>query len=318
MYIGVDLGGTNIAIGFVNSTGNIEFKREIPTKAFRKPEEIIEDIGNLILNMIRDYGISKKDIKAIGIGIPGLSNQSNGNVIFCVNLHWHDVPLKKILEQKLNIPVFSDNDATVAGLAEYEAGALRGVESGVLITLGTGIGGGIIINGQVYRGANGVASEIGHMVVGENYYDCNCGKNGCLETFASATAIINYAKKLLIESKNNSSILDKINGDLECLNAKIIFDSAKEQDEIALKAVNRLAKYLGVGIVNIINTIDPEVIALGGGVSYAGEYLRSLVEEHVEATKHFKKLPVGKIRLAQLGNEAGIIGAAMLGKYSLK
>ncbi len=318
MYIGVDLGGTSIKAGIVDKSGIIRIEKEIPTCAERSPVEITEDIGNVILGLIKEYGISKRDIKAIGIGIPGLANQTNGNVIFCVNLNWYDVPLRDMLEKRINIPIFIDNDATLAGLAEYEIGALQGVSSGVLITLGTGIGGGVIINGEVYRGANGVASEIGHMIVGENYYDCNCGKNGCLETFSSATAIIRYTSKLLQESQEESIIMERINKNFDKLDAKTIFQCANEGDEISIRAVNRFAKYLGTGIVNIINTIDPAVIALGGGVSRAGEVLLNLVIKEVEKTKHFKKLPVGKVVLAKLGNKAGIIGAAMLGKHNIK
>lgn len=316
MYIGVDLGGTSIKVGIVDENGEIKIEKSTPTYVSRGAEEITQDIAMLIEDLIEEYGVSKRDVKAIGIGIPGLANQRNGNVIFCVNLHWNDVPLRSMLEKKFDIPIFIDNDATLAGLAEYEAGALRGALNGVLITLGTGIGGGVIINGEVYRGANGVASEIGHMVVGENYYNCNCGKNGCLETFASATAIIRYTKKLLSETKEKTIIMEKINGDLDKIDAKTVFECAQEGDEISNKAVDRFAKYLGTGIVNIINTIDPEIIALGGGVSKAGKFLLEKVIKEVEDTKHFKELPVGKIVIAQLGNEAGIVGAAMLGKHS--
>lgn len=316
MFIGIDLGGTNIAVGIVNENGDILFEKSCSTKAERSAEEVVDDMANLTLEIIKEFKIDSNEIKAVGVGIPGLANKE-GNVLFCVNLGWYDVPLKKMLEERLNIPVYIDNDATVAALAEYESGAMKGCKSGVMITLGTGVGGGIILDGKVYSGFNGVGSEIGHMVVGENFYNCNCGKNGCLETFTSSTAIIKYTQKLLTESNEASLIRKEINDNLDKLNAKIIFDCAKQGDKIAVLAVERLVKYLGVGIVNMINFIDPEIIALGGGVSHAGKYLLDLVVEEVNKNKFFKDLPSAKIVLAKLGNNAGIIGAAMVGKHGI-
>ncbi|HEY8805639.1 MAG TPA: ROK family protein, partial [Clostridium sp.] len=251
---------------------------------------------------------------AIGIGIPGLADKK-GNVIFCVNLGWKNVPLGEMLQNKLHKPIYIDNDATVAALAEYESGSMKNCKSGIMLTLGTGIGGGIILNGEVYTGFNGVGSELGHTVVGENFYDCNCGRNGCLETFASSTAIIKYAKKLIEEMNEVTTIIDKAEGNLNNINAKIIFDCAKEGDKIANLAVNRLVRYLGIGILNIINFIDPEIIALGGGVAGAGQYLLDMVINEVRLNKYYEELPVGKIVLAELGNKAGIIGAAMVAKH---
>lgn len=314
MYIGVDLGGTNIAAGIVDDHGNIKYEKSIPTKANRPEKQIINDIKNLILDIISEYKISKNDIEAIGIGIPGLADKK-GNVKFCVNLKWKNVPLSKILSEEFDIPIFIDNDATVAALAEYECGSMKGAESAILLTLGTGIGGGIVINGKIYSGANGIGSEIGHTVVGENFYNCNCGRNGCLETFSSSTAIIKYTKKLMSESNENTLLYEKINGDIDKLDAKTIFDCAKEGDKIANLAVNRLVKYLSIGILNIVNFIDPEIIVLGGGVAGAGQYLLNMLINEVMPNKNFKELPIGKIVLAELGNKAGIIGAAMIAKH---
>lgn len=313
MYIGVDLGGTNIAAGVVNDSGEIMLEMSIPTLSERAADAIINDIKSLILKLIKEFGLSKNEIKGIGIGIPGLAD-ADGNVIHCVNLGWNDVPLTSKLKQEFDVPVFVDNDATVAALAENYSGAMKGAESGVLLTLGTGIGGGIVFGGKVYSGFNRVGSEIGHMVIGDNFYDCNCGKNGCFETFASSTAIIKYTKKLLEETNEESLIRDKINGDIDKLNAKIIFDCAKAGDSLAEKSVRRLVKYLALGIENVISLIDPQVIAIGGGVSNAGQYLLDMVIKEVEKYKNYKELPIGKIVIAKLGNKAGIIGAAMLCK----
>lgn len=315
MYVGIDLGGTNIAAGLVNEHGDILYQTSCPTKSERPASEIAKDMAKLVESLIKDYKISKEDVASVGIGIPGLANE-DGVVIYCVNLGWTNVPLRKMLEDELHIPVFMDNDATVAGLAEYEKGSMKGCHSGILLTLGTGVGGGIILNGEVFSGFHGVGSEIGHTVVGENFYNCNCGKNGCLETFASSTAIIKYTRKLL-ESNKDSMIMNKAEGNIDNINAKIIFDCAKAGDEIANIAVKRFVKYLAIGIFNITNFLDPEIIALGGGVSGAGEYLLNLVIKEVENNKYYEELPSPKIVLAELGNEAGIIGAAMVGKHGI-
>lgn len=312
MYVGVDLGGTNIAVGLVDENSILKYHKSTPTRAERGSKEVIKDIIKLINETIRDYGINKETVKAIGIGVPGIAEPNSGEVIYCVNLGWNNVPLKQDLEKELNIPVFVDNDATVAGLAEYKIGTMRNCESGVFITLGTGVGGGIVINGKVRSGFNGVGSEIGHMIVGENFYPCNCGRNGCLETFTSSTALINYTRKLIGEG-NETSIVKKIKGSLEEINGRIIFEAAKEGDYVANQAVDRLVKYLAIGITNIINIIDPEIIALGGGLSGAGDFLLAKVQEEVERVRYMKMIPIGKIVLATLRNEAGIIGAAALG-----
>lgn len=313
MYIGVDLGGTNIAAGIVNEKGEILYEKSCPTKAERPAMEVVSDMADLTLEVLEELKIDKSEIEAIGVGIPGLADKE-GNVLQCVNLNWYDVPLRQMLEEKLHIPIFIDNDAAAAALAEYENGSMKGCRSGVMLTLGTGVGTGIILNGKAYRGFNGVGGEMGHMVVGENFYNCNCGKNGCLETFTSSTAIIKFTRKLLTETNEASLIRNKVNDNPDELNAKIIFDCAKNGDKIAVIAVKRLVKYLGIGIVNIINFIDPEIISLGGGVSHAGKYLLDLVEEEVKSNKFYKNLPSAKIVLAKLGNSAGIIGAAMVGK----
>lgn len=313
MYVGVDLGGTNIAAGIVDENGTILYEKTEKTRVERPACEVISSIAALVIKTIEGAGLDKSEIKALGIGIPGLVDK-DGNVIFCVNLGWRDIPIKKLLEEHLQLPVYMGNDATVAALSEYELGSMKGCQSGVMLTLGTGVGGGIIINGQIYSGFNGVGSELGHIIVGKNSYNCNCGSNGCLETFASSTAIIRYTKELLEKSNKASLIYEKLNGNIDNLDAKIIFDCAKEGDAVANIAVKHLAKYLSRGIISIINFMDPEVIALGGGVAEAGDFLLNRVTEQVNKNKYYKTLPSAKIVLATLGNKAGIIGAASIAK----
>ncbi|MBK5241500.1 ROK family glucokinase [Clostridium sp.] len=316
MYIGIDLGGTNIAAGIVDDKGNIKHEKSCPTKVGRKTQEIIDDMIDLVYNILEEYHMDLKEIKSIGIGIPGLAD-SNGNVILCVNLRWKNVPLREMLEKALHKPVYIDNDATVAALAEYESGSMKNCKSGLMITIGTGIGGGIILNGEIYSGFNGIGAEIGHIVVGENFYNCNCGRNGCLETFASSTAIIKHTKKLIVDFNEPTTILERAEGNINNIDARMVIDSAKEGDKIANLAVDRLIKYLGIGILNIINFIDPEIIVLGGGVSGAGQYLLDRITKEVIANKYYEELPIAKIVLAELGNKAGIIGAAMIAKHAI-
>ena len=313
MYIGVDVGGTKIAVGLVNDAGDILNQKTCLTKAERPFEIVVIDIIKLIKQVVSEG--PPVDIFGIGIGIPGIADKKTGNVYECVNLGWRHVPLKNILEEEFKIPVYIENDASAAGLAEYSIGSLKNTRNSVLITLGTGVGGSFIINNKLYSGTNGLASEVGHMVVGDNFYKCNCGKTGCLETFASALALITYTKRLVAEEEIDSQLKKYVGEKEELLDAKIIFELAKENDPIALKAVDRLVKYLAIGISNLIYTLDPEIIAIGGGVSKAGDYLLAKLTEKVDEFKIFKDVNSAKLILAELGNEAGIVGAAMLCKF---
>jgi len=315
MYVGVDVGGTKIAVGLVDQDGQLLFQKSCPTRAERPAHEVIEDITVLIKKLVKESHKEMTDILGIGIGIPGMAEKDTGNVIECVNLGWKHVPLKRLMEKEFDKPVYIDNDASVAALAEYEIGSLKGADNSALITIGTGIGGGIIVNGKLHNGSHGIGCEIGHTIVGENFYDCSCGRNGCLETFASATALIRYTKKLIEETKEETIIIDKLEGNLDLLEAKTILDSAKEGDCVAVKAVDRFIKYLSIGLLNLINILDPEVIAIGGGVSKAGNYLLNLIEKNINNNKAFGDMEIAKITLARLGNEAGIVGAAMLCKH---
>ncbi|WDV44658.1 ROK family protein [Clostridiaceae bacterium M8S5] len=307
MFIGVDLGGTNIAVGIVDSKHNILNKVSVKTLATRSSDEIIDDIKNTILKVIEMSNLKLSDIEGVGIGVPGLVDDV-GNVISCVNLNWYGVKVTEKLKMALGKDIYIDNDATVAAIAEKYIGAMKEAESGVFITLGTGIGSGIIIDNKVYRGHHRIGAELGHMIIGENFYDCNCGKNGCFETFASSTAIIKYTEKLLKETDEESMLRGNT------IDAKAVFDCAKKGDKLAQKSVNRLVKYLAMGIQNIICILDPQVIAIGGGISGAGDYLLDMVKKEIGKDKNYSDMPIAEIKLSQSGNQAGIIGAAMLCK----
>lgn len=310
MYIGIDLGGTNIAGGIVDGLGNLMASYSVPTEVQKGYETVIENIITVCKKLMNDS--PEIAISGIGIGVPGLADDHAGIVYECVNLLWK-VPhnLREDLEGPLGIPVRISNDATVAAVAEYKKGALVGVQNGVLITLGTGVGGGFIVDGKAYSGSYGVGSEIGHMVVGENDYVCNCGRTGCLETFSSATALIKYAKKLLQNGKTSAYF--EANGvTFETLEAKHVIDGAKAGDALCSEVFNRMVHYLVVGLINTVVMLDPEVIALGGGVAKAGSFLTEAIEKELEKHRVFRAAPAFRLDIAQMGNDAGIIGAAML------
>lgn len=308
MIIGIDLGGTNIKSGLLDRDNNLVYSSSRPTgsgldQIVNNLRDVIEELTSMAKT---EYS---EQIEGVGIGVPGVVNKGLDHVFKCTNLGWFDIPLRELLEKGTSVPIFIDNDANLAALAELYTGALKGSDTGLLLTLGTGIGGGLIINGKPYRGSNGLGMEIGHMVIGENFYNCSCGKNGCFETFSSATALVQYYKKSLKDNGSDSDF------DVE---AKDIFEKAKDGDELSMKAVDRTATYLATGIVNIINTIDPGVIALGGGMAAKDGYLLNMTIEKVTENLFVKGFPSAKIVLASSGNQAGTIGAALLVKEELK
>ena len=312
MRIGVDLGGTNIAVGLVDEEGRIVATGSRPTKPERGYEAVAKDIAEIALELINRTNTDIKEIKSMGIGVPGVADSEKGIVIRAVNLFWTKVPLAKEIRKYIDLPIYMDNDANVAALAEAVFGAGRGSKSSVTITLGTGVGAGFVLDGKIYKGAHHFAPEIGHIVIGNNGVRCNCGKVGCLETYASATALIREGKKAA-KKDPNSLILKFANGDIENITAKNVIDAAKQYDEEAIKIFNDYVKYLAIGIVNVINMLDPEVIILGGGVANAGDFLIKPLKKEVAENILFKDLPYADIRKAELGNDAGIIGAAILG-----
>jgi len=312
MLVGIDLGGTEIKAGLVDREGRILLQSSIPTNAGRDYRLIIKDMQEQVEKLLKDYGAGIGDMESIGIGAPGLMNEKSGYVIYCTNLFWENVPLGIMLKEHFNKPVYMGNDANAAALAESLFGSTKSVENSVLITIGTGVGSGIIINHKIYSGSHYAGSEIGHMIVGTNFYRCNCGNMGCLETFASATAMIRYAVNRLERDKIKSSILDKA-GDTENIDARLIFDAAKEGDQLGIETVGRMIKYLSIGIINIFNILDPDIVAIGGGVSKAGVYLTDKLKKEVGGMLFTSGIKYGDIVLAQLGNEAGLLGAAFLG-----
>lgn len=313
VYIGIDLGGTNIAVGVVSEAGSILAEASTKTLAQRPYQELVRDMADCAKKALAKANLTVDDVKSIGVGIPGTADQEKGLVIFCTNLGWANVPLRDEMQKYINKPVFIDNDANVAALAENFAGVSAGCKSSVLLTLGTGVGGGIIIGGKTWTGAHGRGGEVGHMTLIPDGVPCTCGNNGCLERYCSATAIIRMAQQECL-GYPDSAILSKAGGDPEKINAKIVIDAAKEGDPVAVRVFDQYARYLALAINTITAFFDPEMVVLGGGVSQSGDFLLNAVRALLPRYLMFKALPGPRLELARLGNEAGIIGAAMLGK----
>ncbi len=312
LYIGIDIGGTGIQLGLVDEKGNILCKGGIVTRTDVPFEAQIKAMADCVLDTIAKSGYTLDDVKSIGAGVPGVTDPRTGRIAFCPNLGWKDVPFREEMQKHIDKPVYMDNDATVAGLAESVAGVSAGSHSSIMVTLGTGVGGGIVLGGKVWSGFHGVGSEIGHMIIEVDGEPCNCGNRGCLERYCSATGIINMARKAVADAPD-SLILKLAEGDPQKINAKIVIDAAREEDPTAVAVYKKYIAYLGQALANLANCLDPEVIVLGGGVSKAGAFLLDAVREEMAKYCLYKTLPHSRIELAKLGPDAGIIGAAMLG-----
>jgi len=312
--IGIDLGGTSTKIGLVNTSGEVLDKWEFSTDTTGDGGNIVPNIIKSINNYLEGNHISSENILGIGMGSPGNINRIDGTVIGAYNLGWTTLQnVKERVQEQTNIPFFIDNDANVAALGEQWKGAGNNEENVVFITLGTGVGGGIIVDGKLLHGAANSAGEIGHLAVaeGEYSYQCTCGKKGCLETVASATGVRNIAFDMMNKFEGESALrlfYDKHG----YLNSKIIFDAAKDNDKLALMAVNKVCEFLSKASGNLANILNPSTIVLGGGVSKAGEYLADKVRSGFSDYAFPQIKDKTKIKIAELENDAGIIGASSL------
>lgn len=315
LRIGVDLGGTNIAAGLVDDEYRILDRASVKTNVPRPPKSIIADIAGLVKLLCGRNNVGRGELEVVGVGVPGTINEDTGYVEYSNNIRFEKVPFIKLLGDMIDVPVRFGNDANVAALGEYLAGGYN-VKSFVMITLGTGIGSGIILDGKLIKGINFAASELGHTVIKMGGEQCTCGRKGCFEAYASATALIRDTRRALSKADNeaaHSAIWQLCGGDPEKVEAKQVFDAVKLDDKLAKNLFLNYTEYLAEGIANIINILQPELICIGGGVSKAGEMLLVPVREKV-AGKIFSKNSARntKIELARLDNDAGIIGAAML------
>ena len=309
--IGVDVGGTGIQIGVVSDDHRIIAEESIPTRTDIPFDEQVRHIVDCILSTATEAGVSVDQISSVGVGIPGIASASSGEIIKCTNMGWNHVPFRRVFTGMLSKPVFVDNDANVAALAESVIGVSAGTSSSVFITIGTGIGSGIIINGKIWRGAHGIGGELGHVILDLNGVPCTCGNHGCLERYCSATALIRMAREA-VSVHPESLILSAVSGDLNRIEAKTVFDCAKKNDPVACEVYSSFISYLSQAIASVTNLFDPEVIVLGGGVSKAGAYLLDPILAEYPRYVIFRDQPMPEVKLAVLGPEAGIIGASML------
>ena len=315
MYkLGIDLGGTNIVAGVVDKKYKIVAKASCKTAVPRPESEICDSMAEVAKKAVEKAKLTMDDIESVGIGVPGAVNPKTGVIEYSANLFFHNWEVVEMMEERLGKKVHIENDANAAALGEYLAGSAKDARNAVAITLGTGVGGGIIIDGKIYSGSNFAGAELGHMVIVKDGKECACGRRGCWETYASATGLINLTKqKILSEKLEFSYMLKLCDGDINKVNGRTAFDAMRDGDPTAKSVVEEYISYLSCGLVNIINIFQPDVLCIGGGISNEGENLLGPVRSYVEReryTKHNDKQTV--ICKCTLGNDAGIIGAAYL------
>ncbi len=314
MYnLGIDLGGTNIAVGVVNENNEIVLKGSVPTGAEREISLVVDDMAELCKKLIADAGLTVADIAHAGVASPGTVNPETGVVEYANNLRMSHVPLAKMLSERTGIKeVYLANDADAAAYGEAVAGAAKGAKDSVMITLGTGVGGGIIIDGKIYSGFNHAGGELGHTVIEKGGRPCSCGRLGCWEAYSSATGLVKMTKEKMQECPD-SKMWDLCDGDLEKAGGKTAFKAAKAGDAAGKAVVDSYISYLACGLTNMINIFQPEILSIGGGVCNEGDYLLNPVKELVFGESYSRDgVPQTEIKIAKLGNDAGIIGAAAL------
>ncbi len=311
-YIGIDLGGTNIVAGLVDENSKLLDKVSTPTLKERPEGAIIADIAKVTKELLEKNNITLNDVISLGIGSPGSCNDKDGIILFAGNLGFRNTELRKELKKHLDIEARVGNDADCAALGEYFAGAGDNAESFICITLGTGVGSGVVLNGKLLTGKNYAAAEIGHMCISSGGEQCTCGRKGCFEAYASASALIRETNKA-VKGDEPTILKEMVGNDFTHTNAKMVFDARDKGDAVATKIIKEYYDMLAEGLGNIINVFDPETIAIGGGVSAQGDKLVKELEARL--SKHaFGGTLNTKIKIASLGNDAGIIGAALLGK----
>lgn len=318
MYrIGIDLGGTNIAAGLVNEKFEILSKKSTPTLVGRPNEEIVDDIAALCKSLCANVGITIDQVQSIGIASPGLVDQESGNVVYSNNLKMRNFPMIPLLRKQIPISeIYLENDANAAAWGEVVAGAAKGCRNAVMVTLGTGVGGGIITEGKIYKGFNSAGGELGHTVICVDGRLCSCGRRGCWEAYSSATGLICTTTEKLdeCEKTGRKTKMTDLVAEKGRVTGRTAFDAMRAGDAAGTEVVAEYVKYLSVGLANMINIFQPEVILIGGGISNEGQSLVDLLKDDVrKQTYGSAYAPNTEIRIATLKNDAGIIGAAVLG-----
>ena len=317
-YLGIDLGGTNIAVGIVNENYEIISKGSVPTLANRDGKLIIKDMAELCKKLVANAGLTLNDIAYAGIATPGTADSDTGVVVYANNLPFNNFPIADLLKEYLGVEkVYIENDANAAAKAEAIAGAARGAKYSVMITLGTGLGGGIVIDGKVYSGFNHAGAELGHIVIEKDGKQCSCGRRGCWETYSSATGLTNMTKEHVLKARaegRKTIIDDMLDGNLDNANARVAFAAMKQGDEVGKEIVDEFISYLACGIANTINIFQPNVLSIGGGVCNEKDYLLVPLKEAIFKETYTREgTPRTEIKIAEMGNDAGIVGAAVLG-----
>ena len=316
MYtIGIDLGGTNIVASVVDDDYNIIGTSKTPTNSPRSADEIFDDIADVCEEAVKTAGLTMEDIDSVGMGTPGTVNQ-DGVIEFANNLAFNNVPARTMLAKRINKPeekVFIENDANCAALGEAYAGCGNGAKDFVAVTLGTGVGSGVIIGGKIVNGVNYAGGECGHMVIVVDGEQCSCGRKGCWEAYASATALIRLTKQAMEEYPD--SLMHKLAKEEGKVSGRTAFDAMRLGDIAGIKVVDDYIKYVACGLINIVNALQPEIICIGGGICNEGETLMKPLRRFVQSERYsiHSKIQT-KIVKAELGNDAGVIGAALLGK----
>ena len=311
MYLGIDVGGTNLVAGLVEPDGTLGHKASCPVNRSWTGEELVEQIAQLSIRAAQERDCPLESLEGAGVGLPGLVNHAAGVVVTTPNMPFRNTPFRTLFQQRLNIPVYLGNDADCAAAGEYWAGAAKGCDPVLLITLGTGIGGGLVRGGKLYTGFGGVGLEVGHMVTHPEGERCGCGNQGCWERYGSATALIQQTREAMKQNPD-SALWQICGGDLGRVEGRTPFQAARQGDQTALQVLERYRRELSYGLISLCNVLFPEVICLGGGVSGAD---RDLLLDPLEELVHrgcFDKGHLPKLVRASLGNDAGVVGAAML------
>jgi len=312
-YVGIDLGGTNIVAGVVDEEYNIIAKASTKTNCPRPEKEIADDMARMALEAVKNANLTIDQIEWIGVGTPGIANSETGIIEYSNNLGFKNTPMVKYIQETIDKPVFIENDANAAAYGEFVAGAANGAKNAVCITLGTGVGGGIIIDGKIYSGSNFAGAEIGHTVIEVDGAQCSCGRKGCFEAYSSATGLIRMTKEAIAEHPD--CIMAQSEKEKGKVTARTSFDCMRAGDKYAKAVVDKYIKYLAAGITNTINIFQPDILCIGGGVCNEGDPLLLPMKELVAKEVYTRNSPKNtEIVIAKLGNDAGIIGAAFLGR----
>lgn len=309
--VGVDLGGTNIAVGVIDDEYNIIGRGKLKTNVPRPAKEIMADIVKAVRMAVEDAGITVDEIESIGIGTPGSVNKKKGIIEYANNLDFNNVPAVEMINELIDAKVYLENDANCAALGEAIAGVGKGKKLFIAVTLGTGVGGGIINDGKVMSGCNEAGGELGHMVIQMDGVPCNCGRVGCWEAYASATALVEQTKEAML--KNHDSKMWEISPSIDCVSGRTAFDAMRAGDAAGSAVVEQYIKYVAVGTINIINIFQPEMVCFGGGICNEGETLLAPLRKYIEEFRYSRYSSTQtEICRAKLGNDAGIIGAALV------